>query len=241
MYTAILPDFQKQGEKFQEMAKAYPPELMKAFGVENAALIFSSLEAFLAMEEYSIIWPIMVVILLCAWAGSAISGEIEKGTMELLLAQPISRLRIFVEKYFAGLVMLFLFVVIGNFSVIPMANYFNIGYQLENLVKVSVIGFLFAWAIYALGMFFSALFSDKGKVYAATSGIFVIMYIIKIIASLKDSLSNLKYLSFFHYFDANSALVKNQINPENYWVFIGVILIFTVLGAIIFHKRDVAV
>lgn len=101
MYTAILPDFQKQGEKFQELAKAYPPELMKAFGVENAALIFSSLEAFL---------------------------------------------------------------------------------------------------------------------------------------------SNLKkYLSFFHYFDANDALVNNHVDPQNYLVFMGAIWVFTLLGAIIFQKRDVVV
>ena len=67
------------------------------------------------------------------------------------------------------------------------------------------------------------------------------MYVIRIVSILSDKLDKLKYLSFFHYYNAPEALGKNSISPETYLVFIGVAVITTALAAVWFSKRDVAV
>jgi hypothetical protein len=72
-------------------------------------------------------------------------------------------------------------------------------------------------------------------------GTLVVMYFLKIVAVLSENLVNLKYLSFFYYFNAGDALIQHIINAETYWVFIGISIVCTISATIWFTKRDVAV
>ena len=67
------------------------------------------------------------------------------------------------------------------------------------------------------------------------------MYVLNIIAAIRESLADLKYASFFYYFNPSLALIYNKIDDYSYVVFLSVIVVFTILGAIIFSKRDIAV
>lgn len=238
IYVSMFPELQKQGEKMQELFKAYPKDMMKTFGIEVSSLSFSKIENFIAIEQYSFTWPILVIILTVAWAASSIAGEIERGTIELLLSWPISRLKIFFGKYLSGLLALIFFVVFSVYSPIPLAKLLNVSFQTANYTSMAIIGFFFGLAIFSLSMFFSAIFSDKGKVYATGAGVILIMYVLKIIAGLKESWDGLKYLSFFYYFDYNAAFLNNKIDLLNVLVFLGVTIVFLFLGAIAFMKRD---
>ena len=90
-------------------------------------------------------------------------------------------------------------------------------------------------------MFFSAIFSEKGKANFTVLGILIVMYFINIIALLKDNLDKLKYLSFFYYFNYNDILVHNKIDHLTWWVFIGTFVVSTVVALIWFNKRDIAI
>src|SRR4030043_806883 len=136
-YAAFFPSIFKESEKLKEAFKAYPQDLMKAFGIEIDKFI-SSFEGFMAGEYFSMLWPIIVIVLIIAYAGSAIAGEIESGTIELLLAQPISRLRIFLSKYFSGLFIVTVFIAISNVSVIAFARLYNVAFHWQNFVTVSI-------------------------------------------------------------------------------------------------------
>lgn len=238
IYVSMFPELQKQGDKMQELFKAYPKDMMKTFGIEVSSLAFTKIENFIAMEQYSFTWPILVIILTIGWAASIIAGEIEKGTIELLLSQPISRLKIFFGKYLSGVLALILFTVFSVYSPIPLAKLLGVSFQAANYTSMAIVGFLFGLAIFSLSMFLSAIFSDKGKVYSAAAGVVLIMYVIKIIANLKESWDAIKYLSFFYYFDYNAAFLNNKIDLINVFVFTAVAVVFLFLGAIAFMKRD---
>lgn len=238
VYVGLYPSFQDKMKELEKVAEAYPEELLKAFGMEEG-LNFSKLENYLATEQYSFTWPILVVALMISWGGAAIAGEIEKGTVELLLAQPISRLKIFIGKYLSGLAGLAIFTLVSVFVAIPSAMMYGIDYQAANYVMVAVAGFLFGWTVLSLAFLFSALFSDKGKAYFLSAGVVVISYVINIIANIKDNLGDLGYLSFFHYFDANAALIRNEIDSLTYLVLIGTAVVFAVLAAWRFVRRDI--
>jgi len=72
-------------------------------------------------------------------------------------------------------------------------------------------------------------------------GILVAMYALNLIASLKENWEELKYLSFFHYFDYGAALIDKVIAWESLVVFVGVIFVSVIAGAIVFLKRDIAI
>lgn len=237
----MFPTFSDKAAEFDQLMQAYPEQLLDAFGISEQADIFGSIENFLATEQYSFIWPIMVVALVVAIAGSSIAGEIESGTVEIILSQPVSRTKIFFGKYLAGVFNLLVFTLVSNFIVIPLALAYGVDYQIKSYVLVSILGFLFGLAVMSITSLFSAIFSSKGKAYFIPVGILIVMYVLQIIASLKDNLADLKYFSFFHYFDSFKALSEQKIDPHSIWVFLIVVVVMTVAAVIWFNKRDVAI
>lgn len=239
MYAALFPAIAKMSESYSEILKSFPEAFLEAFGIGEEML--TGFESYMSSEHFGLVWPIMLIFLIASFAGTAISREIEKGTMEILLSLPISRLKIFFGKYFSGLIALAAFILFSVLAIIPLAEAYNIDYVVSHFFTMSLLGFLFGWAVFGLSMFFSALFSDRSKVYMAIGILMIGMYVIKIVAILSDKLDKLKYLSFFHYYDAPEALAKNSISPETIIVFVSVAIITTALAAYRFSRRDVAV
>lgn len=239
MYIAMFPSIQEQAANFNELMKNYPEALMKAFNLEEMS--FDTLEKFLAMEQFSFVWPLMVMFMLISLAGGSIAQEIERGTMELLLSRPISRIKIFLSRYLVGLAILFVFTIFSIFAVVPLAKLHHLDYVFKNHLTVAILGFLFGWAVFSLALMFSAMFSERGKVYMMSGGTLLLMYVFNIIAALQENLEKLKYFSFFYYFDTQKALVHNIIHQEAILVFALVIVVCTALGAIWFKRRDLAV
>ncbi|MFH0819275.1 MAG: ABC transporter permease subunit [Patescibacteria group bacterium] len=239
MYVAMYPSILEQAADFQKAFSSYPTELFTALGVET--LSFDTIENFLAMENYSIMWPIMMMFLSISLAGYGLVREVEKGTAEIILSRPVSRLSIFFSRYLAGLVALIIFTAVSVYSIIPFGKIYNIEYNLSHHNNIFILSVLFMFAIYSLAMMLSAIFSEKGKVYGAMGGILVLMYAINIFASLKDSLENLHYASFFYYYKFNDALIDGVLSTESVLIFLIAGVVATAIGAWWFNKRDIAV
>ncbi len=239
LYVAVFPSIEKSSAQFEEIIKAYPKEFLQAFGIED--LSFNTLEKYVAAEQYSFMWPILVIILMLSRAGNYIAGEVERRTMGLLLSLPVSRAKIFLGKYLAGLATLLIFVIISVLGIIPIAEVLGVKYDAARHLNLSYLCFFFGWVIFSLSMLASSFFSDRGKPYFIMSGLLVVSYAINIIAGVQDNLDWLQYFSIFHYFGAQDVLGKNEISLTSYWVFGSVIITSTLLGLYRFIRRDVSV
>lgn len=237
MYIGIFPSFQNQSVDLENLLKAYPEGLKKAFNFDINTM--TTIEGFLSLEQFSIVWPVMLIFLLVSFAGGSIANEIEKGTIEMLLSQPISRTKLFFSKYLTGIIILILFTLVSVLAAIPLIEAYSISYNINNFYKMLVLGLMFGWAVYSISMFFSSIFSDKGKVYGLAGGLLVLMYVLNIVASLKENLADLKYASFFYYFNPTQAMVYNKIDNYAYLVFIVTGFVFTLLALIFFTERDI--
>jgi len=240
VYASFFPAVQSKAEEFNRLLSAYPESLIKAFGLENQNM-FTSFSAFLAIEHFSLVWPIILIILVITYASSAIAGEIEQGTIEILLSQPLSRTRLYLAKYLAGLIMVALFIILTNFSIIPLAQAYNLKIDLHNLFILSLLGLIFGLAIYGLAFLFSSIFSNRSHPTFLTTGIILVMYVLNLVATLKESTENLKYFSYFYYFDYTKALLDGQIDTLAIWVLAGSVVVFFLTGWIYFLKRDISV
>lgn len=241
MYVGMFPSFSDKTEQFNQLMKAYPDSFMKAFGIEDSSSIFSNIENFLAMENYSFLWPILAIALSISLGGYSIAGEVEKKTIETLLAQPISRAKLFWGKYLSGLAIIVIFSILTVLAIIPLGKIHNVDYNLSANLKILVTGILFSWTVFSLTSFFSVFSSERSKPYFITVGILVVMYAVKIVASLKENLEKLQYLSFFHYFDASKILGRNTLDANVIVVFSIIIVVSTVFAQIIFEQRDITV
>ena len=238
MYVGMFPVIADKEEEFEAAFSAYPEEMFEAFNIEE--LSFSTIEKFLALEQYSIVWPIMMMFFVISFAGVALSGAIERGVIENVLAKPVSRMKIFFGRYLAGFISLILFTALSVFSVIPLAALHDVEYNTSAHVYMFIMAFLFGWAVYSIAMMVSAIFSEKSKTYMITGSLMLLMYVANLVSSLIDKLENVQYASFFFYFDYSGAIVHEELYGIGVTIFLATAIVCTCIGAVWFNKRDIA-
>lgn len=239
MFAALYPSIAKESEQLSELFSNYPAAFLKAFNVESLN-IFGSFESFIAIENFSIMWPIMLFVFVISYVGGSISGEIEKRTLDLLLAQPVSRTKLFITKYLSGVFLTTIFTSVSIFSIVLFAAVYKIDVDVEAFIWLTILSILSGVCMLSVGIVFSSIFSSSGKTLSVNLFIFMAMYVLKILSELNESLSNVKYLSFFHYYDYNAALIDHTLSISSLFVFLLMSAIFFVFASVYFLKRDIA-
>lgn len=239
LYAGMYPTILKQADTLEKFVEVYPEAFLEAFGIDDFR--FDTIEKFLAVEYYSIFWPIAMIVLATGLAGSAIAREVENGTIEYALAKPIRRRNMFLGKYIGGLGVLFIFTLTSVFSIVPAAAIFGTDVDFSAQCAVFFMSLLFAMAVYSLAIMFSAMCSEKGRVSLAMSVIMIVMYVANVAASVVECIDWLKYASLFHYYNYDAALKESAIHASDAAVLAGVIIIAAFVGMLWFSHRDVAV
>jgi ABC-2 type transport system permease protein len=239
MYASVYPSIHEQSSQFTQLFNSYPKAFLDAFGIGQVNM--STFEGYLAMEHYSLVWPMMAALIAISFAAGALSGEIEKGTATMLLSLPVSRLKLFFAKYFAGAVAVAIFTIITIYSAVPAGLFFGIDLDPSRLVAVIAPCLTFAFAIYGLAIAASSYFSDRGRVYMVLGGGLLFMYVINIISGLSEPWEWLKYLSLFNYYTALDIIAGDPIDLWAIAVLAAVAILGAILGALRFNRRDIAV
>ncbi|MFH1711684.1 MAG: ABC transporter permease subunit [Patescibacteria group bacterium] len=237
LFTSMYPTILAEADKFEELFSAYPESFMQAFGVDDFK--FDTIEKFLSVEYYSIMWPIAMIVLMISLAGAAIAGEIENGTIEHALAKPIERWQLFLSKYLGGLIVVLIFTFVSVFTVFPAALITGIDVNFKAQVLIFILSMFFSTAVYSLGMMFTTIFSEKGRVSLVMGVSMLIMYVLSIASKLIEQLEWLQYTSLFYYFDYDKALVEHAIGAGDLVVFVEIIVLSLIVSLLWFERRDI--
>ena len=126
------------------------------------------------------------------------------------------------------------------FSIIPLSHFYQGDIVFADIARFSLVCFLFGLSILSVSFLASSIFSDKGKPNFIVTGVLILMYVLKILASLKVSLDKLKFFSFFYYYDPASTLGQSAALAHNmFWVFVGTSIISTLIAVWWFNRRDI--
>lgn len=241
MYIAMFPALQKQAAQMSKLMESYPDSFFKAFNIDKASLTFEKIGQYLAMEQFNFIWPILAIVLAIGFANHAFAYEKERGTIELTLSQPISRTRIFLSKYLAGFISILGFSLISILAVFPLTKLHGINLEAGGVLTLTALSILFAVALFGLAFLASIVFKEKSKVSFVMGGLLILMYVLNIIANLKDSLHLLKYFSFFYYYNPSQIIDGGNLPLNSILIFIAVITSTFFLGLFWFNKQDITV
>ena len=237
LYFLFYPLVVQQQDAIRGFMQSLPQVMLKAFGIEDLNIF--SFEGFLAYKHYNTTLPLLYIFLLTGLAGSALSGEIERSTIETPLACPVSRLRMFFGIYAAGILTLAVFTIVAVLSVLPLGQLLGIEYVGRFHWQIAGLGLLFGWALFSLAVLVSAVCSQIRRTYVIMGGLLIVMYIIYLTAVTVSSLDWLKYFSLFGYFEPNYILRTNHFSYIALYVYSAVAITCTALGAYRFVKRDI--
>jgi beta-exotoxin I transport system permease protein len=221
----------------QQYLKAFPKELIEAFAGSSVNL--SSFGGYLATEYLGLIWVAIVAAAVITFATKSLSSEVAGGTMELVLAQPVSRGVLVVTRWLAMLVYSAVLIASTTVPLYLAALWRDVTVDVGNLVLVSAVGLLLAMAIGGVAYALAALFRESGRPAGIVGGILVLMWLLSFMAANLEWAKSLNVVNLFHYWEPARMVDQGTVNGS-VWIVYGVLaLLGPVVAVLIFSRRDV--
>jgi ABC-2 type transport system permease protein len=230
--TLVKPGVQQQ---YQQLISSYPPELMAFFGDTSQLFTPGGYLDTLFFSYISIIIGIFA-IMACA---SMLAGDEEKGILDLVLAYPISRAKLFFARLgaFAAATILILFISWLGF-ILPLPKTTMNATPLEILLPfISLFGLLMF--IGMLTLLLSLLLPSQQWAAMISGIILVASYFLTSLSRLSENLRPIEKYFPMHYYQGGRALTDMN------WGWFGILIAFAIIFAgfawWLFERRDIRV
>jgi ABC-2 type transport system permease protein len=175
------------------------------------------------------------------FAGAVVAGERQRGTLEVLLARPISRRVLYLTAAFATAVFVGLTVAaqtLGTFvgaAVSGRVDELGAG----NLPLLWLNGVLLYGAFAAVALASSVSFDRLTPALGVALAFVLVSYFLEAVGSLWPDAAFLRAYSLFHYLDARRALIGLP-DSTDFAILGAVILIGVAYALVVFPRRDLA-
>jgi ABC-2 type transport system permease protein len=238
LYVVTL--FPVMGEEmlgsFDEM---FQHPALRAFGRSVSTL--ASIEGLLVVELYQ--WGIELLLGAYAvlFAVSFVSGEIEDKTIDVLLANPVSRTRILLEKYAALLIMLVIVNAVMFAGVIAGLVYIGEKTDIAWLVYTHILFMPFLLVVSSYSTFLSVAFDDTRRTTYVGLGILLGSFILNSVFLMTEKYSSLSRITLSHYFDPGKNLIFHEIVWGDVAVLCVVAAVLLAAAVVWFNRRDISV
>lgn len=212
-----------------------PPAVQALIGDVDIA----SATGFVSAEFFSWI-PILLVVYAIVQGTGVLAGEESNGTLDLLLAQPISRARLFIEKaasIIAGALAIVVLILPG--WIIPYGAV-DMDVGLGRLLAATVAMVPITLAFAALSLLAGCLLPTRRDAASALTALAVISYFVNSLGQAVALMEPLRPASLFFYFRAEKILVTG-VDPLGIGVLLGVTLAAGGLAVALFQRRDIGV
>jgi len=230
-YDVVL----EQGGALMRLIEGYPPELLAFFGDMSKLLTPGG---FLHTELFSYMPLIVGFFSLLAGSG-LLAGDEENGTLDLVLAHPVSRMSFFTGRWLAmlaahlGIVGLtWLGLAVGtNWSAIDVT-----GAELA-LPCLSLLALLLCFA--CLGLFLSMVLPSR-RMAAMIAGVVLIgSFFLTGLARINEHLHAAARFTPLEYYQGGEA--TSGLNLGWFFGLLGAAVVLTALSAVLFQRREIRV
>jgi ABC-2 type transport system permease protein len=234
LYAGMYPNFK---DYMAELSEGF----VESFNFLPGAEDFASYIGFLNVELYQIFWMLILGILFGFIAASFISKEIEGKTIDLLMANPVSRKQIVFEKFFG----LMPFILIVNFATMTVVYGITLAIDEEitfsYLFMTHLVSIPYFLAVAAIGIFISVIINEKMKASIIMIALLIGMFVFKSISLMIPDYEFLGYVSLTNYFNPYDILTLGEVDKVGVIVLVVVTIEFLLMAMLYFDRRDIAV
>ena len=235
MMIAFFPSI-RGNDDFNVMLESYPENLKTLFGLSELTDITSAVGFFNA-EIFGFMAPLLFVIHGVVLGSGAISGAEGRGSLEILLSEPIARGKLVVQKAAAmianaialGLV-LWIVLVIGTLII-------DIDLSVLNLAAITFSTVLLGVTFGALAIAAGCFTGSRGTSVTIVAAVAVGTYLLNAASGIVSYMEAAKWLSPFFYYNAANPLA-NGLNPAHAAALLATIAILLGVGYLGLRRRD---
>ncbi len=233
MGLAMGPMYSAMSTELLEMADTLPEELLALVGGED----MSTPEGFYQAETFSMMAPIATIAIAAAMGGRALAGEEADRTMGLLLASPISRTRVVLEKTLAMTAMTVGVGAVIFAGVMGGSWISDLGMNAANVAATSALATLLGLLFGAVTLALSAATGRVALSVYTSVGLALALYLMNAFFPLSDQLAGWARWSPFYYYLTDNPLVAGM--PWGHGAVLVALTVVPVLAAVaLFNRRD---
>ncbi len=219
----------------------FPPEMLAAFGMSSNILGSTEISyaGFMSFEFYPWFGLALVVYALVA-SGSQVAGEVESGTMDMVMSNPVPRWVYALAKYLGLLVPLLLIgLTCAVFSIIGgLAQ--GLELSVARFLYLGVIMGLLGGAIASLGIMFSVITLSSQRSQLILAVIVIVQYLMDVVSKISADWEFLGPYSLFYHYDSAKILESFEWTWSPLVIF-GLVAFAGLVAAIaLFERRDLA-
>ena len=222
-------------DEFGDLYADMPDAFQAMFGSDGFN-DFTSPTGFATTYLYSMILPFILTGLAVSMGAAVLAGEEEDGLVELVLAYPIRRRRLVVEKALAiAAAVLLLGAAVVLFLLVAREP---VGLDLgtTGLMAATLGSVLFAITHGLIALCAGAWYGSKGVATGAGWGFALAGYLLNIVANLDEQLEGLRFASPLYWATAGDPLEGNW--PATYLVLVGAMVVLVLLAVALFDRHD---
>jgi ABC-2 type transport system permease protein len=222
LFTVALYPSIKDQPSFDELLADLPDTFRSVIGYD-AAVPLRSPAGYLQARLFSTLAPLLAVVFGIGAGARAIGGSEEAGTLELLLANPVTRSRVLVERYLASFGLLAALVAVLGVALLLLAPPFG---ALEDVPTANVVGACVA--VFTLGLLHGSLAFAIGAVAG---------YLVETVLAAAGDLGIVRQLSPWHwYLDRN--LLAEGASPAAVLLPLAISAVLVAAAWALFRRRD---
>ncbi|MBA2519106.1 MAG: ABC transporter permease subunit [Chloroflexia bacterium] len=222
------------------LIESLPPAFQALARAQPGFSTFSGLAGSLSAGFTHPLYLVLTLAAVVGFAARSLAGEMERGTILLSLARPVSRPAAYAARV-AGVVLTGILLslagaagLVGGLLVARPEGEF----EYRNLVPLAVSTWLVFWAVGGLALAASAAASTSGRVVGWAIGFVVISYFVDYFAAVWTLLRPFEFLSIFAYYDPARALTTGDVPVASLLVLGLVGLAGVMTGLVVFDRRD---
>ncbi|MFH1559854.1 MAG: ABC transporter permease subunit [Chloroflexota bacterium] len=223
--------------EFDEMMERMPEAFAKLMMGEVSEL--TSSEGYLNSQLFVSFVPLLFLFFAIARGSSAIAGEEDRGTLDLLMSYPLRRSRVLMEKFAAMVVEILALGFVVWLSTAVGAVIVGMDISLVRIAEATLSGVLLGLAFGALALALGCAKSSRGLSVGVTSALAVAAYFVNALAPVVEALEPFRKLSpFYYYIGANP--LSNGLDLAHAGVLIVLTAVFFTVALVTFERRDLA-
>ena len=234
MYSAFYPSFHKS-QSYDKLVNQLPKALRDFFSAGTGDL--GSGPGYVHIELLSFMAPTLLLVFAIGAGAQALAGEEERGTLDLLLATPLHRSRLVVDKLIAIAVGVLALVTAAGAATVVFGMLAGMDLSTPNVVASMVHLALLALVFASLALLVGAATGRVGLARGVPAAVAVLAYMVNGFATTVSWLRPLqKFSPFFQYVGHDP--IRHGLSIVGLVVAVVTVLALLFAAVRVFEQRD---
>lgn len=237
LLIAVYPTV-RDNPDLNKLVESYP-EALKGFLAFGGDIDYVSGAGYLGSELFSFMIPLLLSIAAIGAGSRATAGEEEAGTLDLLLANPVSRRRIVLEKAVALVTEVGLLGLVLWIALLVGVEVVDMGVSALHLAAATAAASLLAFSLGAIALLAGAVSGRRGVAIGTAAVAGVAAYVVNSLGSFVEFLDAARRASPYYHYVASDPL-RHGLAIDHVAFLLGLGVIATGVAAVAFERRDLA-